>query len=86
MSLTNNHLKYLYIGHRKTLKMLRLRVFWPPRLAPYHKWHRPWCENDTRTLSWRVCMHQVMVLAKAADHHGASGIAFSPATRVIFFT
>jgi hypothetical protein len=28
----------------------------------------------------------VMVWAKAADHHGASGIAFSSATRVIFFT
>ena len=35
-SLTNNHLKYLLIGHQKTLKMIRLRVFWPPRLAPYH--------------------------------------------------
>jgi hypothetical protein len=27
-----------------------------------------------------------MVWAKAADHHGASGIAFSSATRVIIFT
>jgi hypothetical protein len=27
-------------------------------------------------------MHEVMVWAKAADHHGASGITFSSATRV----
>jgi hypothetical protein len=31
-------------------------------------------------------MHQVMVWAKAAHHHGASGITFSSATRVIFST
>jgi len=33
-----------------------------------------------------VGMHQAMVWAKAADHHGASGIAFSAATRVILLT
>ena len=37
---TNNLLKYLYqIRHRKTRKMLRLRVFGPPRLAPYRLGH-----------------------------------------------
>jgi len=35
-------------------------------------------------LGWGVGMHQAMLSAKAADHHGASGIVFSPATRVIF--
>ena len=47
------------------------------------KWHCPWCGDDSRMLGWVVSMHQNMVWAKAADHHGASGIAFSPATRVI---
>jgi hypothetical protein len=32
-----------------------------------------------------VGMHQAMVWSKAADHHDASGIAFSAATRVDFF-
>jgi hypothetical protein len=32
-----------------------------------------------------ISMHQAMVWSKAADHHGASGIAFSAATRVDFF-
>ena len=50
------------------------------------KWHRPWCGDDTRALGWGVGMHQVMVWAKAAHHHGASGITFSSATRVIFST
>jgi hypothetical protein len=31
-------------------------------------------------------MHQATAWAKAADHHGSSGIAFSAATKVIFFT
>ena len=48
------------------------------------EWHCPWCGDDTRKLGWGVGMHQAVVWAKAADHHGASGIAFSPATRVIF--
>jgi len=33
-----------------------------------------------------VGMHQAMVWAKASHHHGASGITFSSATGVIFFT
>jgi hypothetical protein len=33
-----------------------------------------------------VRMHQAMVWAKAAHHHGASGITFSFATGVIFLT
>ena len=33
-----------------------------------------------------VGMHQAMVWAKAAHHHGASGITFSSATGVNFFT
>jgi hypothetical protein len=51
-------------------------------------WHRPWCGDDTRALSWGFGMHQAMVWAKAAPahHHGASGITFSSATRVIFST
>ena len=50
------------------------------------KWHHSWCEDDTCALGWGVVMHQVVVWAKAADHHGASGIAFSSATRVILLT
>ena len=46
------------------------------------KWHRPWCKDDTCMLGWGIIMHQAMVWAKAADHHGASGIAFSAGTRV----
>jgi len=44
-----------------------------------HKWHRPWCGDDTWVLGWGVGMHRGMVWAKAADHHGAakawSGVA-----------
>jgi len=65
--------------------------WWHVLLAPQkdwaktkRKWHHPWCGDDTHTLGWGVGMHQVMVWAKAADHQGASGIAFSPATRMIF--
>jgi len=37
VSLTNNHLNHICkIGHQKTLIMLCLRVFGPPKLAPYH--------------------------------------------------
>ena len=50
------------------------------------KWHCPWCGDDTLALGWGVGMHQAMVWAKAAHHHGASGITFSSATRVIFST
>jgi hypothetical protein len=43
------------------------------------KWHHPWCGDGTCMLGWGVGMHQAMVWAKAADHHGAaeawSGIA-----------
>ncbi len=46
----------------------------------------PWCEDETCVLGWGVVMHQVMVWAIAADHHGALGIAFSSATRCDFFT
>jgi hypothetical protein len=46
------------------------------------KWHCPWCEDNTCVLGWGIGMHKVMVWAKAADHHGASGIEFSSATRV----
>jgi hypothetical protein len=42
--------------------------------------------DDICTLGWGVGMHQAMVWAKAADHHGASRIAFSSATRVIVLT
>jgi hypothetical protein len=42
-----------------------------------HKWHRPWCGDDTCTLSWGVGMHQTMVWAEAA---------FSSATGVNFLT
>ncbi len=49
------------------------------------KWHRPWCGDDTSRLGWGVGMHQAMVWAKAAHHHGASGITFSSATGVNFF-
>jgi hypothetical protein len=34
------------------------------------KWHHPWCDDDTCVLSWGIVMHQAMVWAKAADHHG----------------
>ncbi len=51
-----------------------------------HKLHRPWCGDDTCMLGLGIGMHQAMVWAKAADHHGALGIAFSAATRVDFFT
>jgi hypothetical protein len=27
---------FIILDIKKTCKMLRLRVFWPPRLAPYH--------------------------------------------------
>jgi hypothetical protein len=44
-----------------------------------HKWHHPWCGDDTCALGWGVGMHRAMVWAKAADHHGAaeawSGVA-----------
>ncbi len=49
------------------------------------KLHHPWCGDNTCTLNLGVGMHQVMVWSKAADQHGASGIAFSAATRVDFF-
>ena len=39
------------------------------------KLHRPWCGDDTCTLGLGIGMHQAMVWSKAADHHGASGIA-----------
>jgi hypothetical protein len=35
---TNNLLQYLSNRTSKTLKMLRLRDFGPPRLAPYRLW------------------------------------------------
>ena len=35
VSLSIIFLNVYKIGHRKTRKMLRLRVFGPPRLAPY---------------------------------------------------
>jgi hypothetical protein len=50
------------------------------------KWHRPWCGDDTCTLSWGVGMHQAIVWVKAADHHVASIITFSSAIRFIFLT
>ena len=50
------------------------------------KWHRPWCGDDTSRLGWGVGMHQAMEWAKAAHHHGASGITFSSATGVNFLT
>ncbi len=49
------------------------------------KLHCPWCGDDTGTLSLGIGMHQAMVWSKAADHHGALGIAFSAATRVDLF-
>jgi len=49
------------------------------------KLHRPWCGDGTCMLGLGISMHQAMVWSKAADHHGASGIAFSAATRVDFF-
>jgi hypothetical protein len=67
--------------------------WWHLLLAPQkdcaktkRKWHRPWCGDDTRALGWGIGMHQAMVWAKAAHHHGASGITFSFATMVIFST
>jgi hypothetical protein len=44
------------------------------------------CEDDTRVLGWGwgVVMHQVMVWAKAADCHCASGIVFRSAARCDF--
>jgi hypothetical protein len=51
-----------------------------------HKWHHPWCGDDTCTLSWGVGMHQAIVWAKAADHHVASGITFSSAIGLNFLT
>ena len=63
--------------------------WWHVSLAPQkdctkikREWHCQWCEDDTCVLGWGVVMHHVMVWAKAADHHGASGIVFSAATRV----
>ena len=50
------------------------------------KWHRPWCEDDTCTLGWGIVMHQVMVWAKAADHHGCFRHKISAETRVNFMT
>jgi hypothetical protein len=50
-----------------------------------HKLHHPWCGDGTCMLGLGVHMHQAMVWSKAADHHGASGITFSAATRVDFF-
>ena len=46
------------------------------------KWHHPWCEDDTCTLGWGIVMHQVMVWAKAADHHGCFRHKISAETRV----
>ena len=40
VSLTNNHLKIYKSDIEKTRKMSRLRVFDPPRLAPYQKHRR----------------------------------------------
>ena len=42
-----------------------------------HKHHRPWYGDDVCALGWGVVGAQAMVWAKAADHHGASGITFS---------
>ena len=39
VSLSIIFLNVYKIGHRKTRKMLRLRVFGPPRLAPYRLGH-----------------------------------------------
>ena len=63
-----------------------LLALWKDCAKTVRKWHCPWCGDDTCMLGLGVGMHQGMVLAKTADHHGASGIAFSTATRVIFLT
>jgi hypothetical protein len=50
------------------------------------KWHPSWCEDDTCTLGWGVIMHQAMIWAKAADHHGCFGHRISAETKVNFMT
>ncbi len=82
------------MNYSKTWKVAFSRWWWwHVRLAllkdcaqTKRKWHHPWCEDVTCALGWGVGTHLVMVWTKAADHHGASGIAFSAATRVIFLT
>jgi len=48
----------------------------------------PWCEDDTCMLGWGIVMHQVMVWAKATDHHGCfrHKISVSAETRVNFMS
>jgi hypothetical protein len=53
---------------------------------PKCKWHCPWCGDDTCVLGWGVVMHQTMISAKAADHHGCFGHRISVETRVNFMT
>jgi hypothetical protein len=36
--------------------------------------HRSWCEDDAYVLGWGVIKPQTMVEAKAARHHGDSGL------------
>jgi len=50
------------------------------------KWHCLWCDDDTCTLGWGIAMHQVMVWAKAADHHGCFRHNISAETRVNLMT
>ncbi len=57
MSLTKNHLKYLY---RNTLKMLCLGVFDPPRLAPYHL-KCPRIQSASPTLSPVLIAHKIPI-------------------------
>jgi hypothetical protein len=59
----------------------------PDGLRPNHvQVAFPWCENDTCALSWGIVMHQAMVWAKVADHHGCFGHRISAETRVNFMT
>ncbi len=61
-------------------------VVGPSASRPQRKWHRPWCEDDTCMLGWDIVMHQVMVWAKAADHHGCFRHKISAETRVNFMS
>jgi hypothetical protein len=36
--------------------------------------HRPWCEDDAYALGWGFIKPKAMVEAKAARHHGDSGL------------